>query len=99
METMDYINPADGLLYCGKCQTPKQCRVKFLGHETVQYCLCKCRQERLAAEKAERERQQAVADKRRRESICHTKKQNVDLLLELDDGRTGHIKGKISLKE
>ena len=23
----DYINPADGLLYCGKCHTPKQCRV------------------------------------------------------------------------
>ncbi len=25
----DYINEADGLLYCGKCHTPKQARVSF----------------------------------------------------------------------
>ena len=23
-EAADYINPADGLLYCGKCNTPKE---------------------------------------------------------------------------
>lgn len=28
----DYINSDDGLLYCGVCHTPKQCRVPFRGN-------------------------------------------------------------------
>lgn len=37
----DYIG-ADGLLYCGKCNTPKQCRITtFWGDRTVhQMCAC-----------------------------------------------------------
>lgn len=37
----DYIG-ADGLLYCGKCNTPKQCRITtFWGDKTV-HQMCKC---------------------------------------------------------
>ncbi len=32
----------DGLLYCGKCRTPKQCKVNIFGSERTVYCLCKC---------------------------------------------------------
>lgn len=32
----------DGLLYCGKCNTPKQCKVNIFGSERTVYCLCKC---------------------------------------------------------
>ena len=45
----DYLK--NDLLYCGKCNTPKQCKINFLGQERVVYCACKCQQE-----KNERER-------------------------------------------
>lgn len=48
----DYI--VDGLLYCCKCNTPKQVRVNVLGKEKTPYCLCKCETEKRDAEEAER---------------------------------------------
>lgn len=48
----------DGLLYCGKCHTPKQCRVELFGTIRTPYCICKCRKEELEAEERERQRQQ-----------------------------------------
>ena len=59
----DYI--VDGLLYCGKCNTPKQCKVEFMGQERTVYCLCKC-----AGEKREAERIEQL----RREKILHVQK-------------------------
>lgn len=41
----------DGLLYCGKCHTPVQCRITFEGKEWIMPCICKCQKE-------ERERQE-----------------------------------------
>ncbi len=38
----DYINPEDGLLYCGRCHAPKQCRVTAFGREYAPFCPCKC---------------------------------------------------------
>lgn len=43
----------DGLFYCGKCRTPKQCKVQLFGQERTVYCLCKCRSEQLEAERIE----------------------------------------------
>lgn len=65
----DYINPTDGLLWCGKCNTPKQCRVMLFGKERTPYCLCKCGQERLENEKAERERQERFAEGQRLKTV------------------------------
>ncbi len=65
----DYINPEDGLLWCGKCHTPKQCRVTMLGKEYTPYCLCKCGQERLAEEKAEWERHERFAEGQRLKTV------------------------------
>lgn len=48
----------DGLLYCVKCHTPKQCRVNIFGVERKPYCLCKCATEKRDAEEAERKRQE-----------------------------------------
>lgn len=36
----DYVQ--DGILYCGKCHTPKQCRVNICGIEKLVGCTCKC---------------------------------------------------------
>ena len=48
----DYID-GDGMLICGKCNTPKQFRFEVLGEVLTPYCLCKCALE-------ERERTNAV---------------------------------------
>lgn len=53
-EQGDYI--IDGLLYCAKCNTPKQTRVEIFGRERTPYCMCKCEIERREAEEAERQR-------------------------------------------
>lgn len=73
--TVTHIAPGDytgedGLLYCGKCRTPKQFRMeaptlegRLLPHP------CRCEQERLdreAAEQEARRHRQAVADLKRR---------------------------------
>ncbi len=51
-EEGDYL--VDGLLYCHKCNTPKQIRITVLGKERTPYCLCKCETEKRDAEEAER---------------------------------------------
>ncbi len=64
VNTEDYINPADDLLYCGNCHTAKQCRITFCGKEYTPYCACRCRQEEFEAERAERRKRQLEADMR-----------------------------------
>jgi DNA replication protein DnaC len=54
-EEGDYIGD-DGLLVCGKCNTPKQTRINVLGKEKTPYCLCKCMVEKREREEAERKR-------------------------------------------
>lgn len=48
--------PKDGLWYCGKCNTPKQCRVEIFGRIRTPMCLCKCEAERRQEEEAQRKR-------------------------------------------
>lgn len=43
----------DGLLYCGKCHTPKQCRVNINGVERVVFAVCDCKAEMLEQKKRE----------------------------------------------
>ncbi len=42
----DYVNPQDGLLYCGSCKTPKQDHIELLGVKKIVGCQCKCAIER-----------------------------------------------------
>ncbi len=49
----DYLE--NGLLYCGKCHTPKQHRGEFLGIVKIVPCICKCRAAELQAEERKRE--------------------------------------------
>lgn len=46
----------DGLLYCHKCNTPKQTRIELFGIIRTPMCLCKCEIERREREEAERKR-------------------------------------------
>lgn len=36
----DYIQ--DGLIYCGKCNTPKQCKEKLFGNDVILPIICEC---------------------------------------------------------
>ena len=57
-DSTDYINPDDGLVYCGKCHTPKQARMEVFGEPRTVPITCQCRQRELEAlEKRESERQ------------------------------------------
>lgn len=53
-EEGDYIK--DGLLYCGKCHTPKQCKVTAFDKTFFPKCMCQCEQEREAKAKEEAEK-------------------------------------------
>ena len=57
-EEGDFIK--DGLLHCGKCRTPKQCRVELMGRIISPKCLCKCEVERRAKEKEQEEKQELL---------------------------------------
>lgn len=68
MKTMDFVIDAqqsriepsdyekDGLLYCGKCDTPKQCEVVLFGKRRIVPCLCKCQNEQF--EKDEKDKKE-----------------------------------------
>lgn len=53
----DYVGE-DGLLICGKCNTPKQVRFELFGQIKTPMCLCKCEAAKRDAEEAERKRQE-----------------------------------------
>ncbi len=46
----------NGLLYCGKCNTPKQAEITVFDQVRRPYCLCKCAAEARDAEEAEQKR-------------------------------------------
>ena len=54
VENEDLVLRDDGLLYCKKCGTPRQCRVPGFGSipEQIQYCLCKCKAQEAYADYA-----------------------------------------------
>lgn len=49
----DYIDKETGLLMCGKCNTPKQCRVEVGEKIYYPHCLCKCGTEQRDREEEE----------------------------------------------
>lgn len=51
----------DNLLFCGKCNTPKQTKVAIFGMEEIVFCQCKCEKER--SQKEEAEEQQAKLER------------------------------------
>ena len=48
MEPGDYLQ--DGLIYCGHCRTPKQCRINVDGNPRVFGCQCACKERQYQAE-------------------------------------------------
>lgn len=86
----DYI-ATDGLLYCGKCRTPKQSRITILGSEQTVYQMCQCATDEFNAmrtDAAEKSRANRIQDMR------HSGFSDAELLnctFDLDDGQMPHI--------
>lgn len=59
-EADDYTDPDTGLPCCGKCRTPKQCRVTLFEKERLLPCLCQCEQERLKEQETARQEQERL---------------------------------------
>lgn len=81
----DYIGE-DGLLICGKCHTPKQCKIEIDGESYFPKCLCKCGVE--ARKQAEEEEKRVEFENRvhryRKMGFPESKMQN--WTFENDDG-------------
>lgn len=63
----DYIGE-DGLIYCGKCHTPKQYILKWNGEEEIIPCMCQCQYDKAEAkdrEAKERMRREEIMSMRR----------------------------------
>lgn len=64
-EQGDFVDETTGLLMCGKCGTPKQCKVEIFGTIKTPMCLCKCEVEKREREEEERKRVEFEAMVRR----------------------------------
>ncbi|MDE5823234.1 MAG: ATP-binding protein [Lachnospiraceae bacterium] len=58
----EYINTSDGLIYCKKCNTPRQKRVSVLGKTYMPDIMCQCEREVYEKEESERIRREFLND-------------------------------------
>lgn len=83
-EDGDFIK--DGLLHCGRCLTPKQTKIEFMGKIIEPMCLCKCEvesREKEAEEERQRQRAERIAKNR---TNCFPERQMQEWTFDNDDG-------------
>lgn len=88
-ESDDYTE--DGLLYCGKCHTRKQCRIELFGQVRIVPCLCKCGVEKRDAEEAERKRRERMMEIRRMRDLGFADAEMQNWTFDRDDGMNEKI--------
>ena len=54
LQSDEYFNETDHLIYCSKCNTPRQCRHELQGKVLIPSIRCKCQQEIFEQEEAQR---------------------------------------------
>ncbi|MCD8131055.1 MAG: ATP-binding protein [Lachnospiraceae bacterium] len=54
LKTDEYVCEADGLIYCSKCHTPRQCRKHIGDRDFTPFIMCRCQKEAHEKEEAER---------------------------------------------
>lgn len=91
-EPEDYTAPATGLLVCGKCHTPKQCRVTLFEKERLLPCLCQCEQERQRAREAARQEQERLNRIHRLKANALQDKALLAYTFDHDDGQNPAMK-------
>ena len=53
----EYLNEADGLIYCSKCHTPRQHRIELKERVFLPTVRCRCQKEEYDKQEAERQHQ------------------------------------------
>lgn len=91
-EPDDYTDEATGLLVCGKCHTPKQCRVTLFEKERLLPCLCQCEQERQRAREAARQEQERLNRIHRLKANALQDKALLAYTFDRDDGQNPSMK-------
>lgn len=91
-EPDDFTDPATGLLFCGKCRTPKQCRVTVFERERLLPCLCQCQRECREAEEAARQEQERMNRIRRLKANALQDKALLAYTFASDDGQNPAMK-------
>lgn len=82
---------ADGILYCGKCRTPKQTRITIFGVERTPFCLCRCGAEQRDREERERRQAERQAKIRERRRECFPDRDMMFCTFGADDGSNPKI--------
>ena len=54
LQSDEYFNETDHLIYCSKCNTPRQCRHELQGKVLIPSIRCKCQQEIFEQEEVQR---------------------------------------------
>lgn len=86
----DYIGD-DGLAYCAKCHTPKQCRVHLPWGDAMPYVKCECEKERSRKEEIERIQIEEKIRKDRIRAYCFPDKMMEQMTFGNDDGTNQKI--------
>ena len=89
IEEGDYI--VDGLAYCGKCKTPKQCRVELFGKERTVFCLCRCKAKKLEDEKQQQKQRERLLSIQRMRQTGFPDADMQNWTFERDDGTNAKI--------
>lgn len=82
----DYIDTQSGLLHCGICHAPKECRVRVIGRERVVRCACTCQMAQWNAEEAERLQRERLMHIRRLKATALQDKALWAYTFDNDDG-------------
>lgn len=61
LQTDEYLDPDNGLIYCRKCNMPRQIRRRQLGREFMPRVLCKCQKEERDKEEQKRQKRDHMA--------------------------------------
>lgn len=104
-EEDDYVE--NGLLYCGKCHTPKQAKIELFNETFMPLCLCACateKRDREIAEQKKKERLERIEENRRRafpdlSYIKHTFEEDDKGNSRLSDIAERYVKNFESLKD
>lgn len=91
VSTNDYIN--DGLVFCGYCNTPKQCVIDWYdGTKKKVFCICECEKKRLKDEKDEIEKRDRFERIKKLRRMGFAEDEMQDWTFANDDGTNGHVK-------
>lgn len=87
----------DGLIHCPECHTPRQTIIEhpFTGEEKKVGCVCKCQQERMRAEEAERREVERRARLRKARIASFEQSDCAEMTFDNDDMQNAEISRKM----